>query len=201
MKMKTSEIIIPENVEKNIQAKSKQFVKTYKINSSDLDDIEQDLRWELIKNIPKHNPEKSLMDTFCDRIIKRKLSKIARKRYALKNTIIRCANPLEEGDEGNNNNPNHELNIAFGESLTWQAQDLKCDIDSLLENLPEKLKIFCNAVIAEKSLSAVAKLFKINKHALYKEYLTPLRKVCSEKKLQDYLKNPDRFKNCRECIR
>ncbi|MFA7171719.1 MAG: hypothetical protein WC180_07050 [Candidatus Paceibacterota bacterium] len=189
--MKDANVTIPENVEKNIQAKSKLLSEKLKLNEFDLEDIEQELRMEIIKNISKHEDRLGSIETFCDRIIKRKLSKITRTYYAGKNIIIRRANHLTECNDNNDDelysNQDTRSNIDIEQLPFWEALNLRRDFSSVLSRLPEKLKRFCQAVIAEKSLNSAAKSLGLNKHSLYKEYITPLRKICSETNLKDYL--------------
>jgi len=189
--MKDANVTIPENVEKNIQAKSKLLAEKLKLNEFDLEDIEQELRMEIIKNISKHEARLGLIETFCDRIIKRKLSKITRTYYAGKNIILRRANHLLEKDSDDNEDASSDCyalqSVDMAQFLSWDVLNLSRDFSSVLSSLPEKLRRFCQAALTENSLSSAAKLLGISKHSLYKEYIIPLRKICSETNLKDYL--------------
>ncbi len=182
---------IPESIDSNIKAKARMFVKKNKLAEVDTADIEQELRIVVAKGLQIYNPDLASPDTFCDRIIRNTLKNLAIKHYSEKNLMILYAEQLKEDDSGNASSLHDALeesmNVDFALSFPLHVADLKSDINALLDKLPEELRSFCMEVAKGISLNHIARERKLSKFILYKKYLRPIRKMCRQFCLQEYL--------------
>lgn len=120
-----------------IARKSHRVCRRRGMSVSDVEDIEQALRFHVAQNIADHDPAKACIRTFLDRLIQRRLVSILRHRYAARRSPKREECSLNEfiRDEGGRLSERHE-SVAAMESTEQRLRDLTRDIADLRERLP-----------------------------------------------------------------
>lgn len=82
--LKNESVCIEKYVEKQIQIKTREFIKKNALPLSDFEDIAQIVRVKVERRLEKFDPNLSGFPSFVQMIIKRELSHILQKLYAKK---------------------------------------------------------------------------------------------------------------------
>jgi RNA polymerase sigma factor (sigma-70 family) len=183
--------IISESVDSNIKAKARIFAKKNNLGTFEVQDIEQEIFIEVLKGIQSYKPRLASLETYCDRIIQNKIKKLAEKHHSNKNQMIVSAEQLKEDDTGNDSSGHNaleeSLSVDFSVSFPLHVAELQSDLKTMLDKLPDELREFCMNLAKGHSLNRIAEKKKLCKYALYKKYVNPLRELCREFHLQEYL--------------
>lgn len=120
-----------------IRFKAGKLTRSPGFNRSDLEDIEQNLRLDLLKRLPKYNASKAKPTTFASLVVKREIITIVRHRFAEKRTPLREEYSLDEEviDRDGRLVARHQTTPEA--ACDWQDRvDLKHDLAELRERLP-----------------------------------------------------------------
>ena len=154
-----------EAAESAIRALVGQLISTSDVRQADEDDVAQTLRAHVARKAAEHDPDRSSLKTFIERIVANKIRDFLKVRHAECRDSRNSARSLDEiiplpnGDE-----------LPFGETfdvgdsmrragmLPWAQDDvLVMDVTLVMEQLSEVDRATCNVIAANKSLRAAAK--------------------------------------------
>ncbi|MBN2291560.1 MAG: hypothetical protein JXM70_03985 [Pirellulales bacterium] len=137
-------------VSKLIREKANQLVRHPGFSKSDREDIEQELRMELIVKSVNFDPKRAHEVTFIARVIERKAASLIRARQAEKRHFRHSGNSLNEiipDGDGESAELGQMVDTANAKRHTGQAPHsdeeltcLKLDFDNVLNSLPEDLR-------------------------------------------------------------
>jgi RNA polymerase sigma-70 factor (ECF subfamily) len=185
-----------EYAERLIKHKAKRLIGRAGFVRSDQADIEQELRLDLLRRLPKFDPSKASLGTFDDRVVRHKIASLVASRKAPCRDHRRCrcslndpledkggAGPAERGDmvdedaghlrTGGNSRPPEEL------------VDLRRDIRTVLAGLPPGLRRLCRRLMKETP-TEVERETGTARGTLY-EAIQKIRRRFEKARLREYL--------------
>jgi len=186
---------INEYAESVIRVKARQLIGTAGFTSSDVADIEQELRIELLLRLPKFDPQKATYNTFVSCLVGRKCAKLVRHRMReLRDYRRNCCSlddVVEDGDgsftaraETMDRDETDIRTDKRARSREEQAQ-LRADVAFALAALPDDLRELAECVMSAPTLTKAAKKLGMQRSAFY-DALDRLRSYFSDAGLGDY---------------
>lgn len=162
--------------ERLIKRKAAEIVKLEGFTPSGLEDIEQDLAFEILRRRPDFDPERSSYETFVTRVVNHAMTDMVDKCWAPKRNPRRCECSLNElipDSEGGlverAETLDHETYRRSSAPHTEQElQDLHLDLEDALGSLPPKLRRICDLLAEGKSLPEIARLTSIPQRTIYR---------------------------------
>lgn len=177
-----------------IKCKARRLVRRAAFVRSDQEDIEQELRLDLLRRLSSFDPSKATLNTFADRVVRHKIASIieARKagvrdyrRQCSLNEALQNADhkSTERGDTVDQDQvcrrtgpPSHSVE---------DLHDLAVDVDAVLSRLPYRLRDLCRRLRA-KTPTEVSQETGIPRGSLY-EAIEELRRRFKDADLEKYL--------------
>lgn len=194
--------LTPEMV-RLIKNKSYTLSGRYGHTPEDREDLEQDMALHILSMLPKHDPERSSLPTFVNRVVDSWCRMLARERGAACRGCGHRARSLDEpacgsGEEwetsGDLIGETDAVTLSGSKSLGCiEAVELRLAVESTIESLPEHLQDICNALktqtVSEVSASTgiprttIASRVKLIRQSFEKAGLgTAQRKIVSSKR-------------------
>jgi len=176
--------------EELIHHKARQLVGTAGFTVDDVEDLEQEMRLDLLERLPKFDPNKATYNTFVSRLVERKISNLIRHRTQ-EMRDFRCEegsihDVVESGDSGDEKVERietvtqDEQDFRLGKHVrsTEERCDLKLDISLVLLKLPPDLRELAELLQA-MSITDVARELGIARPTVY-DRLKRLRQAFEE---------------------
>lgn len=150
--------------ESAIRAVVGKLIETSDVRAADSDDVAQDLRVHVARKAGSHDPARSSLKTFIERIVANKVRDILEGRHAGCRDSRKEDRSLDESvvtAEGEETPLGESFDIADALRraglLPWPANDaLVADVKLVLEDLSEVDKLTCSVLAATKSLREAA---------------------------------------------
>ena len=187
------ELILDGFTTRLIRRKARQVVRRAGFSRSDRDDIEQELRLKLVKDLASYDPDQGHRHAFVVTVVERCVANLLRNRAAEKRGC-RCTCSLdvviEDGEEGPT-----ELGETIGDRqynarrVRWPRDaheliELTADIEKVLADLPPELRELAEALKSE-SISAIARRTSTPRTTLYQR-VRQLRRRFVEANSRDF---------------
>ena len=143
------------------------------------DDIRQDLWLQINAAIPNYSPEgKATPETFFRHAIDLRKVNIAERYLHLAGCSIFAMEAME-----------CILMTMGANTVTLENQNLRRDLDEVMEKLTPKQRFVCELIMAGQSFKTICNNLHISQSFLKKGYILPIRKKFIEAKLDQYLYN------------
>jgi RNA polymerase sigma factor (sigma-70 family) len=195
---------INEYAESAIRVKARQLVGTAGFTTSDVADIEQELRVELLLRLPKFDPQKATYNTFVTRIVEGKAAKLVRHRMReLRDYRRNCCSlddVVEDGDgcfvaraETMDRDETDIRTDKRARTREEQAQ-LQTDVAFALETLPDDLRAVAECVMESATLAEATKKLGMPRMTLYGA-LERLRRQFEDAGVGDYFGSAPSFRD------
>ena len=189
---------INQYAESVIRVKARQLVGTAGFTRSDVADIEQELRIELLLRLPKFDPDKATYNTFVNCLVGRKCAKLVRHRMRELRDYRRnsCSlDELVEDDEGcvtaraNTIDRDEADSRADRRARTREEQaQIRTDVALVLGTLPDDLRKLAKCVMTAPTLTEAAQKLGMQRSAFY-DAIGRLRSHLRAAGLGDYFKS------------
>ena len=163
---------------------------------SDQEDIEQELRLDLLRRLPKFDPRKAALSTFADRVVRHKVASIIEAKKARLRDYRRqqCSlnDPLKTPDgkraERGDTVDQNEACRRTGRSSrsTEDLRDLANDFSAAVSNLPPNLRDLCRRLLMNPNLTEAAQDAGIPRGTLY-ESVEKIRRRFEKARLKENL--------------
>ena len=146
--------LTPEMV-KLIKSRAYTLSRGYRHTPEDREDLEQDMALQLLSALPTYDPEKSILQTFANRVIDYWTSVQARKWRASRRDYRARGVSLDEpcmGEDGERTTLGDMLRedeaLGFAEALGCiEAVELKIEVDKAMATLSPQLREMCYALM------------------------------------------------------
>ena len=181
---------INDYAEELIYHKARQLVGTAGFTKDDVEDLEQEMRLDLLERLPKFDANKATYNTFVSRLVERKISNLIRHRTQ-EMRDFRCEegsihDVVESGDSGDEKVERietvtqDEQDFRLGKHVrsTEERRDLKLDISLVLSKLPPDLRELAE-LLQGMSITDVAHELGIARPTVY-DRLKRLRQAFEE---------------------
>jgi RNA polymerase sigma-70 factor (ECF subfamily) len=184
------------HAENLIRHKARQLVGTYGFTEADRDDLEQELRVDLMRRLGKFNPAKAKLSTFTARVVEHCIATIIEARKAAKRDYRECDcsfnEPLtfEDGDDGELGDTiacetyMRRLSPASAGHVT--RRDMSIDVASVLALLPQEQQRLC-ALLREHTVLEISDICQIPRGTIY-DRIKEIRIVFEDAALGDYVR-------------
>ena len=179
---------INDYAEALIHHKAQQLVGNAGYTEDDVEELEQEMRLDLLKRLPKFNPKRATYNTFVTRLIERKICNLIRHRTQ-KVRDYRCEecslNDTVETGGSNNRKVKHMETITQDEHdfrsgryrrPAAERLDLQLDISMALSKLPSELQELAE-LLQTRSITEAAQELGIPRSTLYSSGLAKLRRA------------------------
>lgn len=185
-----------EYAEGLIKHKAKRLVGQAGFVRSDQEDIEQELRLDLWRRLPKFDPRKATLSTFVDRVVKHKIASIVEARQASCRDCRRCRRSLNDPLEDEAGDSPAERGDMLAEDAgrlrasdanrpAAERVDLEHDVRALLAGLPPELRGLCRRLM-KGTPTEVERETGTARGTLYESFET-LRRRFEKARLKEYL--------------
>lgn len=178
-----------------IRCKARQLVGKAGLTWDDVEDLEQEMRLDLLERLPKFDPDKAAHTTFVARVIERKISKLFRDRRPEKRDYRRESGSLNDpiaDNEGETTERAYtigqdEVDIRGGRRNRTREEEaqLRFDVSLVLSRLPEDLRAVAEQLMAE-TIAEAAKSLGMPRSTLYGA-IGRLKPLFEDAGLRDYL--------------
>ncbi len=169
---------INEYAESTIRVKARQLIGTAGFTRSDVEDVEQEMRLELLLRLPKFDPARASYNTFVNCVTERKCAKLIRHRRQEMRDYQRRSCSLDDRVEGAYGGTvaraetvdQDELDIRTdkrGRSREEQNQ-LRTDVSFALSKLPDDLRRIAECVMGTRTLVEAARQLGMQRTTFYK---------------------------------
>ncbi|RMD62843.1 MAG: sigma-70 family RNA polymerase sigma factor [Planctomycetota bacterium] len=186
---------IDEYAVRIIKHKARQLVGRAGFTESDREDLEQEMMLDLLRRLPKYNPDRAQRNTFIARIVEHKVATIIEARKAGMRDYRLCTCSLNDrlkDDEGGSierlETIDQEEYLRRTGKLSRPAaelQDLSIDLGSVIASLPPELRTLCERLQTE-SVTEISRDTGIPRGTIY-ESIKKLRAIFEDAGLRDYL--------------
>jgi len=176
-------------ISRNIRIRAARLARTGAVPGLDAEDIEQELRLDLIRRAKNFDPEKSSFDTFADRIVANRVATLANTTRAMRaERAMLCIDaPVGDADEGLTLSDVLPEAAALGPvdafSLT-HGPGLRGDVGRLMAALCPATRQVAMAV-GHLSISEAARALGVHRSTVY-ERLSRIREIATEMGLDGY---------------
>ena len=188
---------ISDYAENLIQFKARQLVNKAGFTKDDVEDLEQDMRLDLLDRLPKFDPGKAKYNTFVSRIINRKVCNLIRHRtqelrdYRCEDCSLHDV--VEFGENGDeeikriDTISQDEHDFRWGKNLLSSEDrlDLRLDISLVVSKLPPELQKVAK-LLQTMSVTEAAHELGISRTTFYGR-IKKLRQTFDELGIQKYL--------------
>lgn len=178
---------INDYAENLIHHKARQLVGTAGFTRDDVEDLEQEMRLDLLQRLPNFDPSKATYNTFVSRLIERKISNLIRHRtqelrdHRCEDGSIHDPIPSSHGGDTEVERietvTQDEQDFRLGKHTrsAEERRDLKLDISLALEKLPADLRELAE-ILQAMSITEAACELGIPRSTLY-ERIAKLRRA------------------------
>ncbi|MCP4573817.1 MAG: sigma-70 family RNA polymerase sigma factor [bacterium] len=169
-------------LEERIKWAIREVVGQYGLTESDVEDLSQELRLDLLRRLPKHKPARSSRRTFASRLIINKVRTIIAERTAQKRDYRKTAVSLdEEIGGGGDAAPVGDRFMAPGTGATEEGRlTLRIDLETVLSPLPDQHCAICAGLREEREITELARDFGVSRSTIYAR-LAEIRRRLVEK--------------------
>lgn len=195
MKTNLNQSQITDYAKELIHHRARQLVGTAGFTPGDIEDIESELRTDLLGRMPKFDAAKAQCNTFVDRIVTRKISNLIRYRMQQKRDChhkLCSLNELIEDGESNTveraQTVCHDAAyIRLGRRYRTRSQEasLRLDVSIVVGGLPKDLRRVAEE-LKTKTVAQAAKALGLPRSTLYGA-IGRLRIIFRDAGLQEYL--------------
>lgn len=179
-----------------IRCKARQLAGNSGFGADEAEDIEQELRTDLIERLPRYNPIKASQNTFVARLIDHKISRLIRHRTAECRDYRRVEFSVNDTITDANGNQveractmdQDETDIRSGKRRRTlrEENELRLDVSLTVGNLPDDLRKIA-ALLEKQPVAEAARTLGMSKGALYRE-IAKMRRIFEDAGLREYLK-------------
>jgi RNA polymerase sigma-70 factor (ECF subfamily) len=184
------------HAENLIRHKARQLVGTYGFTEADRDDLEQELRADLLRRLGKFNPAKAKLSTFTARIVEHCIATIIEARKAAKRDYRQCDCSLndpiafDDGDEGELGDTiaceDYLRRLSPSSSGHVARRDMRMDVASVLARLTPEQQQLC-ALLREHTVLEISGICQIPRGTIY-DRIREIRIVFEDAALGDYVR-------------
>lgn len=178
-----------------IRCKARQLVGKAGFTWDDVEDLEQEMRLDLLERLAKFDPDKAKRTTFVARVVERKISKLFRDRAREKRDYRReCGSlndPIQDG-EGETveraytmDQDAADIRMGLRDHTREDEAMLSFDVALVLSGLPENLRPVAQELM-DKTITEAAKRLGMPRSTLYGA-IARLRPYFEDAGLGDYL--------------
>ena len=178
MKNSQEQFGITEYAAELIHHKARQLVGTAGFTRDDVEDLEQEMRLDLLERLPKFDPSRATYNTFVSRLVERKISNLIRHRTQ-EIRDYRCEDGslhdlVESGDSGDEKverietvtQDEQDFRLGKHSRSAEERLDLRLDISLVLSKLPPELRKPAE-LLQSMSITAAARELGIARSTLY----------------------------------
>jgi RNA polymerase sigma-70 factor (ECF subfamily) len=186
-------------VARNIRVSAGRLARSGVVPGMDIDDVEQDLRLDLIRRAGKFDPSKASFDTFADRVITHRVADLAKPTHA--KAAERCTLSLDEPIGGSDDEEGLCLSEVLPESSALHpadefslthGRDLRRDVSRLFTQLPPAARSVA-AALCSGPVTEAARSLGLHRSTVY-QHIASIRNAAAALGLQEYLGHqPDSF--------
>jgi RNA polymerase sigma-70 factor (ECF subfamily) len=187
---------INDYAEDLIHHKARQLVGKAGFTRDDVEDLEQEMRLDLLERLLKFDPNKATYNTFVSRLVERKISNMIRHRtQEIRDYRREVCSLNEEIDVGEDepiqriatiSQDEHNLRTGKYSRPAGEHADLHLDIEAVLADLPPELRQ-STEMLATMPITQVARKLEVPRSTFYENHLAQLRAAFEAKGLGDYL--------------
>jgi len=182
--------------EKLIRIKARRLIGRAGFVRSDQEDIEQELRFDLLRRCPKFDPKRAKFSTFVDRVVRHKIASIIEARQASCRDCRRCRSSLNDPLKAKEGEDPAERGDMLDQDATRlrtgganrpadECIDLRDDIRTVLAGLPPELRGLCRRLM-KGTPTEVERETGTARGTLY-ESIQKLRRRFEKEHLKEYL--------------
>lgn len=177
-----------------IRNKARLLVGKAGLTESDRPDLEQELMIDLLERMKRYNPAKAKKTTFMARIVERRIASLLELRYAQRRDCRRCTASLNDPAPGSRDESMERGDLMTGdgfdsfpnsEPMERRTADLRIDLESVIESLPEQLRDLCERM-KTGNMMEISRETGICRGTLYYR-LSLLREAFLDAGLKEYL--------------
>lgn len=173
-----------------ISRKARQLAGRAGFTTSDVEDIEQDIRLDVLQRLPRFDPAKSNRHTFIAMVVRRCVASILERQRAEKRNGGRRPQSLNapiRDAEGREVELHQVLSGDARRPRRSEAElrDLRADVRAAVASLPEQLRPWCK-VFAELGIREASRDLQVPRCRLQR-FKTEIRAAFEEAGLADYL--------------
>jgi len=179
-----------------IRIRARQLVGQYGLTASDREDIEQDLKLDLLRRIPKFDSSRAEFRTFADRVIDHAVARLIEYRIApIRDCRIEVLSLQEAvaGDDGEEtlmeDLPHEDASLhqrGYHSSLTTDDQDRSIDLERAMARLTPEQRDLCQQLLASLTMTEIAEAKGVSRDWLY-EIRREIQRIFEEAGLRVYL--------------
>lgn len=176
-----------------IRHKARQLIGHAGFTKSDRDDIEQEMVIDLLRRLPKFDPERAQLNTFIARIVEHKVATLIEAQEAAVRDHRCCACSLNENLEGEDGETLERVEIVDQDDYllrtgrisipTLEAQETSIDLETFLARLPPELRTLCKRLQTE-TVAEIVRDTGTPRSTIY-EAFKKLRRLLEEAGLDD----------------
>jgi len=178
-----------------IRYKARQLVGRVGFTESDRQDLEQEMVLDLLRRLPKFNPDRARLNTFIARVVEHKIATIIESQKAGMRDYRLCSCSLNdrfENEEGGSvervDTINQDDYLQRTGRLSRPAAelcDLSFDVSKAIEKLPPELRELC-VRFKTNTVTEISRDTGIPRGTIY-ESIKKLRAIFEDAGLKDYL--------------
>ena len=157
-------------LEERIKWAIREIIGQFGLTESDVDDLSQDLRLDLVRRLPKHQPGRAKRRTFASRLIANKVRTIIEERTAKKRDFRKVAYSLDEeiNDGGGGVTTKGNLFRSDGRGTAEdKLLELRIDLHAILSPLPDQHQAICAGLLEGRLVTEIARGLKLSRSTIY----------------------------------
>ena len=190
---------INDYAEALIHHKAPQLVGKAGFTADDVEDIEQEMRLDLLQRLAKFDPAKATYNTFVARLVERQMSDMIRHRKQDMRDYRREESSLQDIVESGGNGDEmvehietvtqDEQDHRFGRRIRSEQErlDLRLDVPVVLSKVPPELRKLAE-LLQTVSISQAARELGIPRSTMYLSHLPKLRQAFKDMGLDSDLR-------------
>ena len=178
-----------------IRFKARQLVGQAGFTASDREDIEQELRLDLLRRLPKYNPKRAQRNTFIARVVEHRVASLIEAQKAGIRDYRRCRCSLNECFEDADGRSVERVDTFDQEDYllrtggqsrpSEELSALAIDVAAVIEGLPHELRNLCRRLKAE-TVTEISRDTGVPRGTIY-ESIKKLRAIFKDAGLRNYL--------------
>ena len=187
---------IDEYIVKTIKAKAIKLVGSFGFTDSDRRDLQQEMILDLLRRLPKYNPERAQFTTFIARVVNNKVATIIEAQKAGMRDYRLCYCSLNDRLEYDEHGWVERMEIIDQDDYFQgtgrrsrpvnELHDLSIDVERIMEKLPHDLSDLCERFKAGDTITEISHETGIPRGTLY-DRLKRINAIFENKGLREYL--------------